>query len=83
MAIHERVGELLGKYDAKYLANNIKPWTPDYKLTLTKVENTIITCRLCRGTKFIFTSSSVTHSLNQTVCPNCSGTGEMFSNWSS
>jgi len=58
----------------------MKRWTPDRELTLTKVPNTIITCRLCRGTKFVVTRHMHNNGLklnsgDLTPCPNCGMTG--------
>ena len=56
------------------------PWIPDSQLTLTKIPNTIITCRLCRGSKYAVArkSDNMSNLLNQgelIPCPNCYATG--------
>lgn len=56
------------------------PWAPDSKLTLSKIPNTIITCRLCRGSKYVVArgSDGMSNLLNQgelVPCPNCLATG--------
>lgn len=53
-------------------------WKPDRELTLTRVPNTQITCRLCRGSKFVVSKTGY-NSGDMVVCPNCDGTGKQMS----
>lgn len=58
----------------------LQRWTPDRELTLTKVPNTIITCRLCRGSKMVVTRHMDNYGNKWNIgdlvpCPNCSMTG--------
>lgn len=54
-------------------------WKPDRELTLTRVPNTQITCRLCRGSKFAISKSMYGNYGDMIPCPNCDGTGKQFS----
>lgn len=59
---------------------NLQRWTPDRELTLTKIPNTIIKCRLCRGSKFVVARHMDNRgnkiNLGDLVpCPNCEATG--------
>lgn len=46
-------------------------------LKLTSVGNSIVVCRLCRGTRLIATESSVFHSYTFKKCYVCNGSGVM------
>lgn len=54
-------------------------WIPDRELTLTKVPNTQITCRLCRGSRFVISKSMYGNFGTQEICPNCDGTAMQIS----
>lgn len=46
-------------------------------LILTSVSNSIVVCRLCRGTRLIAKESSVFHSYTFEKCYICNGSGIM------
>lgn len=56
----------------------ITPRVPDHLLTLTKIENTVITCRVCRGVKIV-TIKHVSGRMDFQPCPCCHGSGIMDS----
>ena len=66
----------LGQIDPT--SSKIIPRVPDQSLTLTKIENTIITCRLCRGSKLIVVKH-VSGRMDYNPCPTCHGSGIMDS----
>ena len=49
------------------------------RMNVTNIENSIVCCRLCRGTRLIATESSVFHSYTFKKCYICNGTGVMSS----
>jgi len=48
------------------------------KLTIAKTLNTIVTCRVCRGTGKILNEDSIGY-LTETLCHNCNGSKKMIS----
>ena len=58
--------------------SKIIPRVPDQALTLTKIPNTVITCRLCRGSKLVVVKH-VSGRMDYNNCPTCRGTGIMDS----
>lgn len=81
MALHERVGQILDSNRFDLLTKNgmFHRWIPDWELNLTHVPNTIITCRVCRGTGIISSVNFGRNTVNTTVCPECKGTKIMHS----
>jgi len=49
------------------------------RMNITNLENSVVCCRLCRGTRLIATESSVFHSYTFKKCYICNGTGVMSS----
>jgi hypothetical protein len=49
------------------------------RMNITNLENSVVCCRLCRGTRLIATESSVFHSYTFKKCPVCLGSGTMSS----
>lgn len=63
----------------RHLGNEVRQyrWKPDRELTLTKVPNTIISCRLCRGSRFgdgVVANRYQDGTIDLIPCPNCDGT---------
>lgn len=48
------------------------------KLTIAKTLNTVVKCRVCRGTGKIFNEDSIGY-LTETLCHHCKGSKEMIS----
>ncbi len=49
------------------------------RMKITDLMNSVVCCRLCRGTRLVATESSVFHTYTFKKCPVCNGTGSMSS----
>ena len=58
---------------------SVSPWIPDNQLTLTRIPNTQITCRLCRGSRYVAPISNGNIVRGLVPCPNCDCTGVQMS----